>query len=116
MIMFCMNCVSAGECGGNVARVEGGSVRVGWPRAPGWTTTGVCCADNGVSKAAAKSPLFHHGTLIGLCLTRKHLITNGHSLHSFTETLRSFSSAGQFIPQVGGILHGGSALFAREVH
>lgn len=90
MIMFCMNCVSAGECGGNVARVEGGSVRVGWPGAPGWTTTGVCCADKGVSKAAARSPLFHHGTLIGLCLTRKHLITNGHSLHSFTEALGVF--------------------------
>ena len=32
-----------------MARVEGGSVRVGWPGAPGWTTTGVagspCCAE-----------------------------------------------------------------------
>jgi hypothetical protein len=35
MIMFCMNCVFAGECGGSVARVEDGNVRVGWPGAPG---------------------------------------------------------------------------------
>ena len=35
---------SAGELGGNVGRVEGGSAFVGWPGAPGWTTTGVCCA------------------------------------------------------------------------
>ena len=118
MIMFCMNRVSAGECGGNVARVEGGSVRVGWPGAPGWTTTGVCCPAMGVSIAAAKSPLCHRGTLITertLCLARKYLITNGHSLHSLTEALRSFSSAGQFIPQVSGFLHGDPALFAREV-
>jgi hypothetical protein len=64
MIMFCMNRVSAGECGGNVARVDGGNVRVGWPGAPGWTTTGVCCAAKGVSIEMAKSPLCHHGTLI----------------------------------------------------
>jgi hypothetical protein len=49
VIMCCINCTSAGEYGGNVARVEGGRVRVGWPGAPGWTTTGVagslCCAE-----------------------------------------------------------------------
>lgn len=47
--MSCMNRTSAGERGGSVALVEGGSVRVGWPGAPGWTTTGVadsdCCAE-----------------------------------------------------------------------
>src|SRR5215216_195903 len=49
MIIPCMNCTSAGEFGGNVARVEGGSVRVGWPGAPGWTTIGAqaCCAETG---------------------------------------------------------------------
>jgi len=44
-----MNCTSAGELGGNVALVEDGSVRVGCPGAPGWTTIGVagsaCCAE-----------------------------------------------------------------------
>lgn len=44
-----MNSTSLGEGGGNVARVDGGSVRVGWPGAPGWTITGgvlgpACCA------------------------------------------------------------------------
>jgi hypothetical protein len=37
-----MNFTSAGECGGNIARVEDGSILVGWPGAPGWTTTGFC--------------------------------------------------------------------------
>jgi hypothetical protein len=63
MIMSCMNFTSAGECGGNVARVEEGSVRVGWPGAPGWTTIGVagsaCCAetdsDNKHVRVAARS-------------------------------------------------------------
>ena len=36
-----MNCTSAGEFGGNFGRVEEGSVRVGLPGAPGWTTIGV---------------------------------------------------------------------------
>jgi hypothetical protein len=51
MIMPCMNCTSAVESGGSVALVEAGSVRVGWPGAPGCTTTGVvgsaCCAQTG---------------------------------------------------------------------
>src|ERR1044071_3186307 len=99
MIMFCMNCVSAGECGGSVARVEGGNARVGWPGAPGWTTTGVSCAAIGRDNR-------HTNTMAG-----KYLITNGHSLHSLTGAC-GFSSAGQFIPQVAGILHGGMRLFA----
>ena len=37
----CMNCTSAGETGGRVALVVLGRVRVGFPGAPGWTTTGV---------------------------------------------------------------------------
>jgi hypothetical protein len=44
-----MNCTSAGEIGGSLALVVEGSVRVGFPGAPGWTTTGfeveVCCAE-----------------------------------------------------------------------
>ena len=44
-----MNCTSDGEAGGSVALVVGGRVRVGFPGAPGWVTTGadgeVCCAE-----------------------------------------------------------------------
>jgi hypothetical protein len=51
MIIPCMNCTSAGERDGSVALVDGGSVRVGWPGAPGCTTTGLagsaCCAQTG---------------------------------------------------------------------
>src|SRR5687768_15129870 len=51
MIIPCMNCTSASDGGGSVALVDGGSVRVGCPGAPGWTTTGVagsaCCAQTG---------------------------------------------------------------------
>src|SRR5215510_2873193 len=43
-----MNCASAGEAGGSAPLVVGGRVRVGFPGAPGWTTTGAagaaCCA------------------------------------------------------------------------
>jgi hypothetical protein len=43
-----MNSTSFGERGGSVALVDGGSVRVGWPGAPGCTITGLagsaCCA------------------------------------------------------------------------
>jgi len=43
-----MNRTSAGEAGGSVALVVGGRTRVGFPGAPGWTTTGAagaaCCA------------------------------------------------------------------------
>jgi len=56
-----MNCTSAGEYGGNVARVEGGSARVGWPGAPGWTTTGVagsaCCAETDSDNKHARAPV-----------------------------------------------------------
>ena len=97
-----MNCVSAGECGGNVARVVAGSERVGCPGAPGWTTTGVSCAAIGRDNK-------HTNAMAG-----KYLITNGHTLHSLTGQ-EGLSSAGQFIPQVAGILHGGMRLFAYEV-
>src|SRR6266550_1880480 len=73
MIMPCMNRVSAVERGGSVALVDGGSVRVGWPGAPGWTTTGVAgspvCAQTGsennpASVLAAINPLRHAETFI----------------------------------------------------
>src|SRR6266853_2648851 len=48
MIMPCMNSTSACDRGGSVGLVDGGSVRLGLPGAPGCTTTGfagsVCCA------------------------------------------------------------------------
>jgi hypothetical protein len=55
-----MNSTSFGERGGNVALVDGGSVRVGWPGAPGCTTTGVslesaCCAQTGSDKKHARA-------------------------------------------------------------
>ena len=68
MIIPCMNCTSAGERGGSVALVDGGKVRVGWPGAPGWTTTGVaglvCCAqtgseNNNASVLPAITPIRH---------------------------------------------------------
>ncbi|HEU0179715.1 MAG TPA: hypothetical protein VFV58_36250 [Blastocatellia bacterium] len=43
-----MNCTSAGEAGGSAPLVVEGRTVVGFPGAPGWTTTGaagsVCCA------------------------------------------------------------------------
>src|SRR6202035_63156 len=49
MIMPCMNSTSACDRGGSAALVEGGSALLGFPGAPGCTTTGggaesVCCA------------------------------------------------------------------------
>src|SRR5437899_6214551 len=73
MIIPCINSTSFGERGGSVALVNGGNVRVGWPGAPGCTTTGVprsarcwsaCCAqtvsENKPARVlAASSPLRH---------------------------------------------------------
>src|SRR6266446_3371528 len=68
MIIPCMNRTSADERGGSVALVDGGSVRVGWPGAPGCTTIGVaesvCCAQTGRVNNPARvladiSPLRH---------------------------------------------------------
>lgn len=42
MIIPCIKSTSFGEGAGRVPRVEAGSDRVGWPGAPGWTTTGAC--------------------------------------------------------------------------
>jgi hypothetical protein len=61
-----MNSTSARESGGNLAFVDGGKVFVGWPGAPGCTTTGPeespCCEVAGKEKktidavAASKMP------------------------------------------------------------
>jgi len=66
-----MNFTSAGETGINVTLVEDGRVLVGWPGAPGWTTTGeggsACCpkidSDN-KHAPAARRPLRLRATLI----------------------------------------------------
>ena len=53
-----MNCTSAGERGGSVALVDGGSVRVGWPGAPGCTRVGgagsACCAQTDTENKPAR--------------------------------------------------------------
>jgi len=69
-----MNSTSFRERGGSRALVVGGSVWVGWPGAPGCTTTGGagesgCCAQTGNDKKhikapAAMSPLRDAATLI----------------------------------------------------
>ncbi|MCM3903392.1 MAG: hypothetical protein ND866_16950 [Pyrinomonadaceae bacterium] len=68
-----MNRTSAGERGGSVALVDGGSVRVGWPGAPGCTTTGAagsaCCAQTGSENKPTRvlpaiSPILHAETFI----------------------------------------------------
>jgi len=69
-----MNSTSFGERGGSFAIVEGGSVRVGCPGAPGCTTTGgalesACCAQTGSDKKhvrvpAARRPLRNAAKLI----------------------------------------------------
>jgi hypothetical protein len=54
--MPCMNYTSACDCGGSVAFVEGGSVLLGWPGAPGCTTTGFPGSVCGARIAAEKWP------------------------------------------------------------
>jgi len=72
-----MNSTSFGELGGKVAVVDGGSVRVGWPGAPGCTTTEVlgsaCCAQTGndhkpARALAATMPLRHAPRAVTECL------------------------------------------------
>src|SRR6185436_16375891 len=67
-----MNCASAGEAGGSVALVVGGRVRVGFPGAPGWTTTGVdgavCCArtrkENKLARVLAAASAHKHAATL----------------------------------------------------
>src|SRR5258708_16030363 len=81
-----MNCTSAGEAGGNVALIVGGTVRVGFPGAPGWTTTGVagavCCAltrkENKLARVlAAASTHEHAATLNKTRISQVHLTERG---------------------------------------
>ena len=72
MIMPCINSTSFGECGGKLARVEGGNVFVGWPGAPGWTTTGLddpdCAAidtDNKQTNAHTEASSVSHERNLG---------------------------------------------------
>ena len=57
--MPCMNSTSAWDLGGSVAFVDGGSLLLGLPGAPGCTTTGVagsvCCARAGSEKRPVKA-------------------------------------------------------------
>jgi len=57
-----MNSTSFAEFGGNFARVDDGNDLVGWPGAPGWTTTGVagsgvCAETDSDSKHAAATTI-----------------------------------------------------------
>jgi hypothetical protein len=56
--MPCMNLMSAAEGSGSVALVVDGRVRVGFPGAPGWTTTGgaLCCAWTATASNLARVP------------------------------------------------------------
>ncbi len=60
MIIPCMNSTSFFERGGKVALVDGGSIRDGWPGAPGWTITSggvesACCAQTVIDKKHTKT-------------------------------------------------------------
>jgi hypothetical protein len=55
MIIPCINATSAGDTCGTVGRVEGGSVRLGSPGAPGWTTTEGAAGVSFCACAAGKS-------------------------------------------------------------
>ena len=81
-----MNWTSDGVAGGSVALVVGGRVRVGFPGAPGWTTTGVdcevCCAETRKEKKlarvlAAASTLRHAATLDTTRISQVHLTQTG---------------------------------------
>ena len=71
MIMPCINSTSFAECGGNVARVDAGKDLVGWPGAPGWTTTGdagsACCAQtDSDNKHVSADPAIKLNHFIGM--------------------------------------------------
>src|SRR5262245_26233469 len=87
MIMPCMNLTSACESGGSLALLYGGKVLVGWPGAPGCTTTGAgesrCCdgdaGEKKLNEAAAKSnqPENRAGFLAGRTARRCSLLRFG---------------------------------------
>src|SRR5262249_48948102 len=67
-----MNCASAGETGGSAPLVVGGRTFVGFPGAPGWTTTGaagaVCCAqtrkEDKLARALATASAHEHAATL----------------------------------------------------
>src|SRR6266481_2833780 len=59
MIMPCMNSTSACDRGGSVALVDGGSVLLGLPGAPGCTTTGFAGSVCRALIAEEKTPAGH---------------------------------------------------------
>jgi hypothetical protein len=104
-----MNCTSAGEAGGSVPLVVGGRTRVGFPGAPGCTTTGVggpvCCAqtrkEDKLARVLAAASTHEHAAKLGttrisqVYLTRrgltcrKYVIIVGLTLSHFAGTLHS---------------------------
>src|ERR1700735_791857 len=84
MIMPCMNSTSACDSGGSVPFVEEGSVLLGFPGAPGCTTTGPvaepppCC-----TRAAAKTkPLAEHASAKASPVNAHTQISNPHNAAS----------------------------------
>ena len=76
-----MNFTSAAERGGSVALVEGGSVLVGWPGAPGCTRTGfeglACCAlivsEHTLTRILAAISPFRDAETFNITLTMKSI-------------------------------------------
>src|SRR5262245_56998864 len=74
MIMPCMNSTSADDAGGSVALIVLGRERVGFPGAPGCTTTGfagsVCCAhtgkENRIARVLAATSMYEHTATISV--------------------------------------------------
>lgn len=78
-----MNSTSFAEFGGNFARVVDGNDLVGWPGAPGWTTTGVAgsgdCAetDGDNEHASATAAMITPGHERNFTVKRKNLFIGG---------------------------------------
>ena len=69
--------MSFAEGGGSVARVDGGSVRVGWPGAPGWTTTGGVLGPASCARSDTDSAN-RHTTAPVVRTPLRHTFTNPH--------------------------------------
>ena len=78
-----MNSTSFAEFGGNFARVVDGNDLVGWPGAPGWTTTGVagsgdCAETEGDNKhASATAAMITPGNERNFTVKRKKFFIGG---------------------------------------
>src|SRR5215471_8452830 len=110
-----MNRTSAGDAGGKVPFVVKGRVRVGFPGAPGWTTTGgscsaclVSCAQSAKEEALASgqddtSTPEHAATLITTRIPQPNLIQRG------LESLKFLTIVGLTISHPEGTLHSAGA-------